>query len=56
MERRTSIAGLRSLCPISGSLRCGTFRVPRTASWFALYNGDKTQFAVTTWPIAISVR
>jgi hypothetical protein len=34
----------------------GTFRVPRSASWFALYNGDKSQFAVTTGAIVVSVR
>jgi hypothetical protein len=34
----------------------GTFRVPRRASWFALYNGNRTQFAVASGAIVVSVR
>ncbi len=34
----------------------GTFRVPRSARWLAVYDGAKTQFAAATSSIEISVR
>lgn len=34
----------------------GTFSVPRSASWLAVYDGDTTQFAAATGSIHIAVR
>jgi hypothetical protein len=52
---KTYVLRQRLTTSATGRFR-GTFRVPRSARWLAVYDGDKTQFAAATGSIHISVR
>ena len=43
------------LAPAAGRFR-GSFPVPHTAAWLALYRGGGSDFAVTSKAIAVRVR
>ncbi len=47
---------LRQLTTTSSGRFSGTFRVPRTARWLAVYAGGRNQFSVATKPAEVTVR